>query len=221
MKQHAFRKKRGWIELICGPMFAGKSEELLKRLKRLDYADVRYLVFKPRIDVRSQEKVKSRDGRESNSIVFDKASEILDYILKIEQKPHVIAIDEAQFADDFLVVVCETLADLGFIIYVSALDNNFKNEPFSVTSKLACSAEYVKKLSAICTECGAPANFTQKLVDQKPAHYSSDVIQIGDTDAYTVRCRHHHKILGKPKDNIVKKFQEEFASQIKNQKEII
>lgn len=220
MKSNAFGKEKGWIELICGPMFAGKSEELLRRLKRLDYADVDYLIFKPKIDARTLNKIKSRDGREMKSIEFENPYEILDYILKSEKIPHVIAIDEAQFASENLVDICEMLAELGFIIYISALDKNFKNEPFITTAKLACSAEYVLKLSAICTECGAPGTATQRIVNDRPSQYDSPVVQIGDFESYTVRCRHHHKIPGKPIEEKLKSFKNSFKQKRKIEKEL-
>lgn len=219
MKSNAFGKERGWIELICGPMFAGKSEELLRKLKRLDYADVDYLIFKPKIDVRTNKKIASRDGRNMASIDFEHSYEILDFILSREKMPHVVAIDEAQFADDNLIEVCEVLADVGLIVYVSALDKNFKNEPFPVTAKLACVAEYVHKLSAICTECGAPGTVSQRMVNDKPSSYDSPIVQIGDYESYTVRCRHHHKIPGKPYTEKIKSFKSQFKLQKKQEKE--
>lgn len=219
MKSNAFGKERGWIELICGPMFAGKSEELLRKLKRLDYADVDYLIFKPRIDTRTNKKIASRDGRKMTSIDFDHPYEILDFVLNQGKLPHVVAIDEAQFADESLVEVCEVLADVGLIVYVSALDKNFKNEPFLTTAKLACTAEYVQKLSAICTECGAPGTATQRIVNEKPAPYDAPIVQVGDFEAYTVRCRHHHKIPGKILKDEIKNFKSLYKQQKKQEKE--
>lgn len=219
MKSNAFGKERGWIELICGPMFAGKSEELLRKLKRLDYADVTYLIFKPKIDTRSKYNISSRDGRRMNSIDFEDPYEILENILKQKKLPNVIAIDEAQFAKETLVDVCETLAELGLIIYISALDKDFKNEPFPVTAKLACCAEYIWKLSAICTECGAPGTATLKMLNNKFVDYHSPTIQIGDYESYTVRCRHHHKVLNKPINEDLKKFKTEYKNKKKIEKE--
>ncbi|MBD5445864.1 MAG: thymidine kinase [Mycoplasma sp.] len=197
-KFNAFGRERGWIEVICGPMFAGKSEELLKRLKRLEYADVPFIIFKPKIDTRSKKNVTSRDGRVMKAIEFVNPYEILGYVLENQVHPQVVAIDEAQFATIDIVDVCESLADSGVIVYVSALDKDFKNEPFIVTSKLLCHAEYITKLSAVCTECGAPGTVSQRLVDNKPVHYNSPIFQIGNYESYTVKCRHHHKVPGKP-----------------------
>lgn len=219
MKSNAFGKERGWIELICGPMFAGKSEELLRKLKRLDYADVDYLIFKPKLDTRSHKSILSRDGRKMESIDFENSFEILEYVLEQEKMPHVVAIDEAQFADDDLVDVCDALADIGLIVYVSALDKNFKNEPFMVTARLACIAEHVNKLSAICTECGAPGTVSQRMVNDKPSNYDAPIVQIGDYESYTVRCRHHHKVPGKPINEKIKNFKTSFKQHKKQEKE--
>lgn len=215
MKNNAFGKERGWIELICGPMFAGKSEELLRKLKRLDYADVVYKVFKPKIDTRTKNEIASRDGRKMKSLEFDNPYEIFERILELDINPQVIAIDEAQFADESIVSVCEALAELGYIVYVSALDRNFKNEPFMVTGKIACIAEYVEKLTAICTDCGAPGTVTQRIVNDKPSNYDEPVVQIGNYEKYTVKCRHHHKIPGKPTIDEVKKFKTDLKNHLK------
>lgn len=196
-KFNAFGREKGWIEVICGPMFAGKSEELLRRLKRLEYADVSFMVFKPKVDTRSKTNISSRDGRTMKAIEFEDPYEIFNHVLKNQQQPQVVAIDEAQFASTDIVDVCESLADVGVIVYVSALDKDFKNEPFEVTSKLLCYAEYVTKLSAVCTECGAPGTSSQRLSDNKPVPYDSPIVQIGNFESYTVKCRHHHKVPGK------------------------
>lgn len=209
-KFNAFRKEKGWIELICGPMFAGKSEELLRRLKRLEYADVSYLLFKPSIDSRTKKCVASRDGRKMKAIEFNDPYEILYYVLENVVHPQVVAIDEAQFADIKIVKVCEGLADAGVIVYVAALDRDFKNEPFPVVAQLSCYAEHITKLSAVCTECGAPGTVTQRLIENKPAVYNSPLIQIGNYESYTVRCRHHHKIPGKPIDDKIKTFKSSY-----------
>lgn len=213
-KFNAFGKEKGWIELICGPMFAGKSEELLRRLKRLEYADVSYLLFKPSVDTRASKTVYSRDGRRMEAIEYKNSFEILDHVLNNIVHPQVVAIDEAQFSDDDLVKVCEGLAETGIIVYVAALDRNFKNEPFYITSQLSCFAEHVTKLSAVCTECGAPGTITQKLIENKPASYSSPIIQIGDSESYTVRCRHHHKVPNKPIIDKIKQFKSTYKKNV-------
>lgn len=221
MKNNAFGKEKGWIELICGPMFAGKSEELLRKLKRLDYAEVVYQIFKPKIDTRSKDEIKSRDGRKMKSFEFEDPYEIFAKVLELDVNPQVIAIDEAQFADESIVDVVQALADCGYIVYVSALDKNFKNEPFIVTAKIACCAEYVEKLSAICTDCGAPGTITQRIAnDNKPSNYNEPVVQIGNLESYTVKCRHHHKIPGKLVDERVKNFKKDLKEVLNRKKEV-
>lgn len=197
-KFNAFSREKGWIELICGPMFAGKSEELLRKLKRLEYAEVPYMVFKPKIDTRSKNFIKSRDGRQMNAIEISSPYEIFDYILQHVSHPQVIAIDEIQFCSEEIVEVCETLANAGIIVYASGLDKDFRNEPFKVTSKMLSYAEYVTKLVAVCVECGAPGTCTQRIIDGKPATYDSPIILVGNQESYSVRCRHHHKVPKKP-----------------------
>lgn len=209
-KFNAFGKEKGWIELICGPMFAGKSEELLRRLKRLEYADVAYNVFKPSVDSRAYKKIVSRNGASKDAIEFNDPYEILDYINNHKIKPQVVAIDEAQFAKPTIVDVCEALASKGVIVYVAALDKDFKNEPFLNTALLSCYAEHVTKLSAVCTECGAPGTTSLRMIDGKPAHYDSPLILIGNHESYTVRCRHHHKVPGKHYENEIKIFKKSY-----------
>lgn len=217
-KFNAFGKEKGWIELICGPMFAGKSEELLRRLKRLEYADVSYVVFKPSIDTRTNKKIMSRDGRSSTAIEFEDPYKILEHVKSHIILPQVVAIDEAQFCSNEIIDVCEALADSGVIVYVAALDRNFKNEPFPVTAQLSCYAEHITKLSAVCTECGAPGTISLRLINGKPAHYDSPIVQIGNQESYTVRCRHHHSVPGKPMNDIRKNFKNVYEKSAKKQK---
>jgi thymidine kinase len=181
-------------------MFAGKSEELLRRINLLQYADVDYLLFKPKVDTRTKSTSKSRDGRSKQAIVVTTAIEILDYVKKHDcnkEKP-VIAIDEAQFFDEHLGDICEDLANCGYIVYVAGLDMDFRGEPFPSMLKLLAYAEKVIKLTAICTVCGAPATKTQRLIDWQPAAYNTPVVKIGNTESYTARCRHHHMVKDKP-----------------------
>lgn len=215
-KFNAFGKEKGWIELICGPMFAGKSEELLRRLKRLEYADVSYIVFKPSIDTRSKKQITSRNGKSSYAIEFDDPYMILEHVQSHIIQPQVVAIDEAQFANESIIDVCEALADSGVIVYVAALDKDFRNEPFIVTSKLACYAEHIVKLSAVCTECGAPGTSSLRLINGKPALYDSPIVQIGNHESYTVRCRHHHKVPGKKVSDKITSFKQEYKKALRN-----
>lgn len=198
-KLNAFNRQKGWIEVICGPMFAGKSEELLRKMNRLKYAEVDYLIFKPVIDTRTKNSVKSRDGRELKAINVKNSKDIIKHIKSLKDKPQVIAIDEIQFFDDELPQVCNYLADHGFIIYAAGLDSDFRGVPFKNTASLLATAENVIKLTAICTECGAPATRTQKLINGKPAPFDSPRIVVGNVETYTARCRHHHEVKGAPK----------------------
>lgn len=212
-KFNAFNREYGWIELICGPMFAGKSEELLRRIKRLEYADVDCVLFKPKIDSRNKSFIKSRNGKKMNAIEFSDPFEIFDELLKNTNHPQVVAIDEVQFADTKILEVIEVLAKKGIIVYVAGLDNDFRNNPFPITSALASMAEHITKLSAICTECGAPGTCTQRIIDNEPASYDSPIVLIGNIESYTVRCRNHHKITDK-------KFTKKSEKFIKNYKEL-
>lgn len=203
-KLNAFNRQKGWIEVICGPMFAGKSEELLRKMNRLKYAEVDYVIFKPVIDTRTKDSVKSRDGRELKAVQVKKSSDIISHIKGLKNKPQVIAIDEIQFFDEQLPEVCDYLADNGFIIYAAGLDTDFRGIPFPNTANMMSIAESVIKLTAICTECGAPATRTQRLINGKPASFDSPTIVVGNTETYTARCRHHHYVKDGPKNKYSK-----------------
>jgi thymidine kinase len=179
-------------------MFSGKSEELLRRLNRLQYADVKFLLFKPKIDTRTKRTVKSRDGRKNKAITIGSAKKIITYLHKHNLDVSVIGVDEAQFFDDGLGDVCELLANEGHIVYVAGLDLDFRGEPFKSMLTVMAYAEKITKLTAICTECGAPATRTQRLINGEPASYHSPLINVGDIEKYTARCRHHHIVKNKP-----------------------
>ena len=191
-----FRSKEGWIEVITGPMFAGKTEELLRRIKRLEYAKQNILVFKPAIDNRFLEDfVVSHDQNQTKSINISKAKEILNYVNLDTQ---VVAIDEIQFLDEESVEICEYLANHGIRVIVSGLDRDFRGEPFSFMPKLLAMAEYVTKLTAICVKCQTPASRTQRIIDGHPAKYDDPIILIGAKDSYEARCRDCHDVPNKP-----------------------
>lgn len=188
-------QKDGWIEVICGPMFAGKTEELLRRVRRLEYAKKNIIVFKPKIDNRySDDCVVSHDKNKTKSIQISSGKEILNYVTKDTQ---VVAIDEIQFLDEEAVDVCEFLANSGIRVIVSGLDKEFRGEPFSFMPRLLSLAEYVTKLTAICVKCGSPATRTQRIINGKPANYNDPVILVGAAESYEARCRHCHEVLGK------------------------
>jgi thymidine kinase len=191
-------QKEGWIEVITGPMFAGKTEELLRRIKRLDYAKRNILVFKPSMDIRYEEgHVVSHDHNMTRSINIQDSKEILDYVTK---ETEVVAIDEIQFLDEEAVGICEYLADQGIRVIVSGLDRNFRGEPFSFMPKLLAIAEYVTKLTAICVKCHTPATRTQRIINGKPARYNDPIILVGEKDTYEARCRSCHEVPNKPKE---------------------
>jgi thymidine kinase len=181
-------------------MFSCKSEELLRRLNRLKYADVDYIVFKPKVDTRTKKAVKSRDGRIDKAITIKSSKEIIKYLGKTNLDNPVIAIDEAQFLDEHLGDVCERLANKGHIVYVAGLDLDFRGEPFKPMLRVLAYAEKITKLTAICTECGAAGTRTQRIIDGKPASYHSPLIKVGNVESYTARCRFHHEVPDKPKN---------------------
>lgn len=200
----------GFLEIICGPMFAGKTEELLRILNRLKYAKVEYIVFKPLIDSRSKNSISSRNGQTENAIEIKSPSEILDFILKSEKKYQLIAIDEAQFLDQEIIDVCLTLANNDFHVIVTGLDKNFKGEPFGYIPQLMVYANKITKLSAICTQCGCEAHYSQRLISGVPANYNSDLILIGDTENYEARCLNHFIVPNKPISKACQKFNKQF-----------
>lgn len=188
--------KKGWIEVISGCMFAGKTEELIRRVRTLQYAKLNILVVKPGIDNRySTSEVASHSGYRVKSINVNRATEILHYV---KDDTNVVAIDEVQFFDHEIIDVCEYLADRGIRVMCAGLDRDFRGEPFGVMPELMTRAEFVTKLSAICVKCGAPATKTQRLVNGKPASYDDPIVLVGASESYEARCRHCHEVLNKP-----------------------
>lgn len=189
--------KNGWIEVITGGMFAGKTEELIRRIRRLKYAKKTYLVFKPAIDNRySEDDVVSHNGESVKSIVIEDPEEIYRFI---DQTVDAVAIDEVQFFPSIIVQVLDDLADRGIRVIAAGLDQDFRGEPFGCMPELLARAELITKLTAICTKCGAPATSTQRLVNQKPASYHDPVVLVGAKESYEPRCRHCHEVPDKPK----------------------
>ena len=186
------RCKDGWIEVICGSMFAGKTEELIRRINRIHYAKKSIIVFKPVIDSRYDSKaVVSHSKKKVDSIPVSSSSEILE---NIKELPYAVAIDEAQFFDEGLIDVVERLANSGVRVIVAGLDMTFKGEPFGIMPELLCRAEYVTKLQAICQVCGAPATRTQRIIDGRPADYDDPIILVSASEKYEARCRHCHQV---------------------------
>jgi thymidine kinase len=183
----------GWIEVVCGPMFAGKSEELIRRIKRLEYAKKKTIVFKPSIDNRySNDEVVSHSNLKTKSISIRHSKEILDYV---DSTTFAIAVDEVQFLDKDIIDVAQKLALKGIRVILAGLDTDFRGEPFSITASAMTIAEDVTKLTAICVVCGAPATKTQRIINGKPASYHDPIIKVGASEAYEPRCRHCHQII--------------------------
>ncbi|CAM3135664.1 thymidine kinase [Filibacter tadaridae] len=182
----------GWIEVICGSMFSGKSEELIRRIRRSQFAKQKIAVFKPEIDDRySEEAVVSHDGTTVIASPIANSTDIREFI---REDYDVIAIDEAQFFDDGIVDVVMELADRGFRVIVAGLDQDFRGEPFGPMPRLMAIAELVTKLQAVCTVCGSPSSRTQRLINGTPAGYADPVILVGAAEAYEPRCRNHHQV---------------------------
>ena len=180
----------GSIEMITGPMFAGKSEELLRRINRLKYAKKNFLVFKPQIDNRySETEVVSHSKRSSKAIAISKGEEIYNYY---KDGIDAVCIDEVQFFDEGIIKVIDDLANRGVRVICAGLDCDFKGDPFMITAKLLAKAEYVTKLTAICTVCGKSATRTQRLINGEPASINDPVVLVGASESYEARCRHHH-----------------------------
>lgn len=182
----------GWVEVICGSMFSGKSEELIRRVRRAQYAKQKIAVFKPRIDNRySEEEVVSHNGTKVIAMPVESSKDIWPHI---SDEYDVIGIDEAQFFDEGITDVVQRLADHGFRVIVAGLDQDFRGEPFGPMPKMMSLAEQVTKLQAVCQTCGSPASRTQRLINGQPAGYEDPIILIGATEAYEPRCRHHHEV---------------------------
>ena len=186
------RHTHGSIEVICGSMFSGKTEELIRRLVRATIAKQKVQVFKPAIDIRyAVEKVTSHTGSDFDAIPVEKAIEIRE---KLEADTTVVGLDEAQFFDPEVVQVAQELASKGVRVLVAGLDMSFKGEPFGPMPVLMSLAEDVSKLHAICMVCGDEASRTQRLVNGQPARYDNPVVIVGASEMYEARCREHHKV---------------------------
>jgi thymidine kinase len=182
----------GSIEVVCGSMFSGKTDELIRRLVRATIARQKVQVFKPAIDVRyAAEKVTSHTGSNFDATPVEKSTAILQ---RIEADTTVIGIDEAQFFDEQIVEVAEQLAARGIRVLVAGLDTDFRGEPFGPMPTLMSIAERVDKLHAICMVCGDEASRTQRLVNGKPARYDERVVVVGASEMYEARCRVHHEV---------------------------
>ena len=182
--------QKGWIEVICGPRFAGKSEELIRRVKTLSYANQKIMAFKPAIDNRyDKTAIASHNGAKWEAYAVKTVDDIAKTVTKDTQ---VVAIDEVQFFGEDVADLCNHFANRGRRVIVAGLDMDFRGEPFGPMPKLLAQAEIVTKLTAACTVCGCAATRTQRLVNGSPAHYTDPVIRVGAKESYEARCRRHH-----------------------------
>lgn len=173
-------QRSGWIEVVCGSMFSGKTEELLRRIKRARIANQKVEIFKPKTDVRYDEQsVVSHDDNSVLSILISKSTDIYNHLEEV----NVVGIDEAQFMDDELPAVCEKLALRGIRVIVAGLDMDFKGNPFGPIPALLAKAEYITKVHAICPHCGNLATHSYRLSDDK------ETVLLGEKDKYEPRCR--------------------------------
>jgi len=194
-----FQLTGGWIEVISGVMFSGKSEELIRRVRRAIIARKRVQVFKSHLDGRYTGiyAISSHDGRSAEAVPVDSSAQIAQCLDPMAQ---VIAIDEAQFLDDSIVDLTASLAARGRRVILAGTDTDFRGEPFGPMPQLMAVAEVVDKLHAICVLCGSPASRNQRLVEGRPARYDSPVIQVGGTESYEARCRACHQVPRRDED---------------------
>ena len=192
-----FQPHGGWIEIICGSMFSGKTEELIRRVRRAEIARQHVQVFKPKLDDRYR-----CDRRSHHTTAASTQAEVIEHPREILEKLRpdttVVAIDEAQFFDWSVADVARLLADRGLRVIITGLDLDFRGEPFGPMPLLMAEAEMVDKLHAICVVCGAPASRTQRLINGQPARYTDPVILVGASEVYEARCREHHEVPGRP-----------------------
>jgi thymidine kinase len=191
----------GWIEVICGVMFSGKSEELMRRVRRAMIAKRRVQVFKSHLDGRYSgiNHVSSHDGRTVEAVPVDTPEQMAQLVRPDTQ---VVAIDEAQFLDNSVVLLATALANRGVRVILAGTDTDFRGEPFGPMPALLAVAEIVDKLHAICVVCGNPANRNQRLIGGRPARYDSPTIMVGSTEAYEARCRACHSVPRRDEDQV-------------------
>ncbi|HEY8409124.1 MAG TPA: thymidine kinase [Gaiellaceae bacterium] len=186
-----FPERGGWLEVVCGPMFSGKSEELIRRLRRAEIAGQRALIVKPQIDDRYDiGHVVSHAGAKMRAVAVARPRDIPG----LAEDYDVIGIDEVQFFPEEIVVVIDALVERGTRVVASGLDQDFRGLPFGPMPELLCRAELVDKLQAVCHRCGGPATMTQRLVNGLPAAADGATIVVGALDSYEARCRACHEL---------------------------
>ncbi len=182
----------GWIEVICGSMFSGKTEELIRRLRRAQIARQKIQVFKPTIDVRYANKaIASHNGLQEKALPVPDSAALR---ARVEPDSTVIAIDEVQFFDAGIIALCTDLANQGKRVICAGLDMDFRGMPFGPIPQLLAVAERVDKLQAICVVCGAAASRTQRLIEGRPASDDDPIVLVGASEVYEARCRAHHQV---------------------------
>lgn len=182
----------GSLEVICGSMFSGKTDEMIRRMRRAVIARQKVQVFKPVVDIRyGSEKVRSHAGADFAAIPVKNSSDIFT---KLAPDTTVVGVDEAQFFDDGIIEVCQQLVERKLRVLVAGLDMDFRGAPFGPMPLLMAQAERVDKFQAICMVCGEPASRTQRLVNGRPAFYDDPVVIIGASEMYEARCRWHHEV---------------------------
>lgn len=186
----------GWLDVITGPMFSGKTEELIRRLRRALIARRQVQVFKPALDQRyGVNRIRSHNGSSLKAIPVERARDILRLLASDTQ---VVGIDEAQFFDEEIVQVANQLAQQGLWVIVAGLDTDFRGEPFGPMPQLMALADDVIKLRAVCMVCGRPAIRSQRLINGRPARYDDPIVVLGAEELYEPRCREHHVVLRDP-----------------------
>ena len=187
----------GWIEIVCGSMFSGKTEELIRRVRRAQIARQNVQVFKHSLDARyTERKVASHNGLLLEAVPVEDSDQLRK---AVDPDATVVAIDEGQFFDEGLIDVCNELADRGIRVVVAGLDTDFRGEPFGPMPQLMAEAERVDKVQAICVVCGGLASRTQRLINGKPAAYDDPIILVGADEVYEARCRGCSEVPGSPK----------------------
>lgn len=203
--------KTGLIEVICGPMFSGKTSELVRQIQLSLISKIEVVAFKPKIDNRYEsDKICTNDGYCVKSIVIDDSKEIIDYVNKSSKKIEKVFIDEAQFFDEKIVEVVDYLAkNKGIDVILAGLDQDFKGAPFGQMPKLLGLAQKIRTLTAICVHekedgciCRKPAYFTQRLIDGKPAKFNSPIILVDGINSYTARCEDHWEVPERPEKEL-------------------
>lgn len=211
MSHHEQNKVRGRLEVVCGSMFSGKTEELMRRLRRAEHARRGVLTIKHQIDNRSHTAtIMSHDGNQRTALPLDGSSGSVDRILELAGSGiDVIGIDEVQFFPNRILEVICHLVDTGKRVIVAGLDLDFRGEPFGIMPLLLTIADEVTKLKAICIVCAKDAHYTQRIVDGQPARYDDSIILVGASELYQARCRNCYQIDKKPQLGLASKFKQQ------------